>query len=247
MHTKSRLFGILAVLAIASPTQAGIVVDYVVDSGGDNMNPLNGLSARATFEVSGTNLMILLENTSTDVPMGFEVSDSLLVSLGMNMTGVTIESGNAAVVAPGSLGLGLWSLLGPGDSVAEEWLWTNDFGGDLMETFAQIVSTSAGQNGGTSTRFDGLPGTVDGPFGGIAASPPVIAVPDSERAVSNGILFDLTLTDTLTEAQLQTIANSSIVEFGSDQKYLSVPEPSAFALLVVAGALLGRRARRRRA
>ena len=30
---------------------------------------------------------------------------------------------------------------GPGDSVAEQWLWTNDFGSDLLANYAQIIST----------------------------------------------------------------------------------------------------------
>ena len=68
-----------------APAYADIVVDYVVDAGGNNSDPLNGLAARATYTLNGDQLSILLENTSTGVPIGFDTSDSLLVSLGINL------------------------------------------------------------------------------------------------------------------------------------------------------------------
>ncbi len=228
-------------LGIAS-VRADVIVDYVFDAGGNNSSALNGLAARATFQLSGTQLAILLENTSTGVPDGFEVSDSLLVSLGFNLPeGVWITQGNAAVIGPGSVGLGSWSSRVAGDSVAEEWIWTNDFGGDLMESYAQVISTSSGQGGGTVTRFDGGSGTVDGPFGGIAANPPLLVVPGSQPAVSNAIHFDVTLNTTLSESDLAAVAHAGIVEFGSDARYLTTtPEPASLALLIL-GAVVRRR------
>lgn len=219
---------------------ADIVVVYSVDAGGDNTEPLNGLAARGSFELNGTSLVILLENISTGAPASFEVSDSLLVSLGMNMP-VAFASGDAAVIGDGSVGIGSWSDRTAGDSIAEQWLWTNEFGGDLMEAYQHVISTSNGQGGGTCTRFDGLSGTVDGPFGGMAAAPPILDVPTNQPAVSNSIRYELTLTDTLTEDQLREVAESSIVEFGSDMRYLGVPEPSSMLLLAIGGLLAGRR------
>jgi len=245
-----KLSPILVVLAVylcgLSSTVADIVVHYTIDAGGSLGGPLNGLSARATFRTSSTSLTVLLENTSTGLPPAADVSDSLLVSLGINLPGVDIASGDAAIIGPGSIGLGQWSSRTAGDSVAEQWLWTNDFGGDLMESYRHVISTSNGQGGGTSHRFDGGdPHAVSGPFGGIAAAPSLLTVPPNRYAVSGSIEFTLTLTGPISEAQLAAAARAAIVEFGSDARYLTAPtpEPSASALLFIFCAVL-RRVRR---
>lgn len=233
---------VVCLAAAAIGARADIIVDYVIDAGGNNTDPLNGLAARASFMLDGMQLAILLENTSTGVPLSFETSDSLLVSLGMNLPGgAAIVVGNAAYIGPGSQGLGSWAGRTAGDSVGEQWIWTNDFGGDLLEGWAQVLSTSDGQGGGPVTRFDGGSGSVNGPYGGIAANPPLLTVPGSKPAVSNSILFSLTLSRALTEAELADTALTSIVEFGSDARYLvHAPEPAG-VLLVLLGAALCRR------
>jgi len=238
--------GLSLSVLLAGVVNAGVVVvDYTVDLGGKNTEPLNGLAARATWDIDGTTLTITLENTSTGIPKGFEASDQLVVSLGFNLPeGNSISSGDSALIGPGSIGLGDWSDRGPGDSVGEEWLWTNEFGGDIMEAWRQILSTSNGQNGGDHMTFDGkLNGDVDGPFGGIAADPPFISIPSNRRAVSDSIVFSLTLASTLTFDELSSVANGAIVEFGSDMQYLGAPAPGALGLLAMAG-ILGRRRRR---
>ena len=224
----STYLNLLTVLLLpVAAASADVVVNYTVDVGGQYSGPLNGVATRGTFAVSGDQLTILLENTSTSVPGSFDTSDSLLVSVAMNFTdGVAISAGGGAVIGPGSHGLGTWSDRLAGDSVAEQWIWTNDFGGDLLEAYAQVISTSSGIGDGTVTRFDGNPGNVGGPFGGIAADPPALGVPDNQYAVSDSILFTLTLSSSLTEQQLADIALASVVEFGSDRLYLGVPEPS---------------------
>lgn len=234
--------------ALGVVARADVTVNYILDAGGENTEPLNGLSARATFTLSGsgTELTILLENTSTGVPASFDASDQLLSSLGMNLP-VNILAGDWAVIGPGSVGLGVWSTRGPGDSVAEEWLWTNEFGGDLMEAWQHVISTNEGQGGGTTTRFDGGTGTVAGPFGGIAADPPHRKIPDKQMAISDSAVFHLRLTAAMTEAQLLEAANGSIVEFGSDQRYLLVPEASSLLLLGLGALPLLRRVGRRSA
>jgi hypothetical protein len=227
-----------------SCAQGGYIVNYTIDAGGNNSEPLNGLAAQATFDLTGTQLTILLENTSAGVPASFSVTDSLLVSLGMNLPdGVSIFSGSTALIGLGSHGLGSWSAHTAGDRVGEEWIWTNDFGGDLMTPYAQVISTSSGQGGGTSTRFDGGHGSVNGPYGGIAADPPILPVPGNKPAVSDSIVFTVTLTSALSDAELAAVADTSVVEFGSNARYLTpntMPEPVSL-LLVLAGVLLRRR------
>lgn len=227
---------------VATASAGTITVVFNVDAGGNTSNPLNGLEARATFTTSGTQMTVLLENTSTGVPSGFLAADSLLVSIGFSLpTGILIATGDAAVVADGSLGIGSWTGRVAGDSVAEEWLWTNEYGGDLMSPYAQVISTSDGQGGGSTTRFDGGSGSVNGPYGGMAADPPILNIHGSKPAVSNSILFTVTLSGNLSDSELESMANAGIVEFGSDARYLHTPEPAALAL----GALCVAAARRR--
>jgi hypothetical protein len=235
-----------AAAGLSAPAHAGVIVNYTVDAGGWNGQPLNGLSASAEFSIDGTQLTITLSNTSAGAPAGAEVADSLLVSVGFNAPDtILIISGDTAVIAPGSEGLGMWAGQGAGFDVGDEWAWTNDGGGDLLEAFSQVITTSMGGGGGPLTSFNGVTNPdVGGPFGGIAASPPVIAVPGSQYAVSDAITFTLTLSDTLSESQLQILAENSIVEFGSDYQYLAVPVPGT--AVIVAFAVAGRRGRRRR-
>jgi hypothetical protein len=221
------------VLGLSTPSFASYVVQYTFDVGGSNTQPLNGLAASAEFSLAGTELTIILRNTSTGVPNGAEVSDSLLVSLAFDLLdGITIVSGDTAEIGAGSTGLGAWGGQGSGFNVGDEWLWTNDGAGDVLETFSQVLTTSQGTGGGTAVSFNGEVGpNVSGPFGGIAAAPPPIDVPPSKPAVSNTIEFKLTLSGTLSESQLGEVARGSVVEFGSDYQYMAVPAPGALWLL----------------
>lgn len=237
---------VLGVLAFATSVQADIIVNYSIDAGGSNSFGIDGLTARATWSIDGNQLSILVENTSTAVPFGFEVSDSLLVSLGFNLPDLTTMHGDSAVIGPDSVGIGKWDSLSAGDSIAEQWLWTNQRGGDLLKDFFQVISTSMGVGGGDRTKFNGQNGGVGGPFGGITTDPLLLNVPKNKAAVSNGILFILTLDSLLTEAQLLNVAHNSIVEFGSDFQYLAVPTPGTVGLLLTAVIIRSRRRRRER-
>lgn len=237
---------VLAAACVLSAAADKVIIDYTVDAGGNNRDPLNGLSARGTWQVNGNQLRILLENMSSGVPEGFDVGDSLLVSLGFNLGDIKIASGDTAVIGDGSVGMGKWAGRGQGDSVAEEWLWTNDFGGDLMnegERLArpQIISTSQGQGGGVETLFGGGDPNVGGPFGGMTADPPLRSIPENQAAVRNSILFALTLSGNLSDDQLHAIANGGVIEFGSDARYLVTPEPATLALLGLGALALRRR------
>ena len=208
----------VAVLGVSASAQPSHIVNYTIDAGGLNDQPLNGLSASAEFSMLGTQLTITLSNTSTGVPGGAMTADSLLVSLAFELLdGITIVSGDSAAIGAGSQGLGQWDGQGAGFDLGFEWAWTNDGGGDLLELFPQVITTSQGAGGGPTISFQGVPDpNVDGPFGGIAASPPILAIPGTQYAVSDSIEFNLTLSGTLSESQLATIARESIVEFGSE-------------------------------
>jgi hypothetical protein len=235
---------LLAGALCASQAPAALIVDYTVDLGGDNGQPLNGLSARAIFEIDATTLSILLINTSTGVPAGFDASDQLLVSLGLNLPGdVTFLSGDTAMIGPGSSGVGSWADRSAGDSIAEQWVWTNNFGGDLLEDSRQVISTSRGLGDPPSFGFGGHEENVAGPFGGIAAAPPLRSINANQPAASDSIEFELTLTQPLTESQLAAAVRSSVVEFGSDQRYLGVPEPASIGLVAIMLAAASRRRR----
>ncbi len=236
-------FLVCLLLTSAAAAHAALIVDYTHDAGGSDTAPLNGLAARATFDVSGNTLSVLLQNTSTGVPTSFAAADSLLVSIGFNLPSpLSILSGDTAKIGPGSSGIGSWSGWTAGHTVAQEWLWTNDYGGDLMDSgqplaSRQVISTSNGQGAGTETLFGGGSGNVSGPYGGIAANPPLLSIPGSKPAVSNSILFTLTLSGSLSSADLAQVADSAIVEYGSDVRYLraaqSGPEPATLLLMLL--------------
>jgi hypothetical protein len=235
-------FVTVACCAIAA---ADVSVDYTVDAGGNNPDGPAGLAANAVWSIDGNQLEIFVRNTSSSVPLGAQAADSLLVSLAFNLGGdVTIVSGDIAEISAGSTGLGAWDALGEGDSVADQWLWTNHFGGDLLGTYAQVISTSNGQGNGDSWSFAGqLNPNVGGPYGGIAASPALIDVPGSQPAISDTARFSLTLSHVLNDTQLAAIANSSVIEYGSDFQYLSVPSPAVLPAMVL-GLFVRRRSRR---
>lgn len=239
-----------AALCAATPASAGLIVTYTVDAGGKNGKPLDGLAAQAEFSIDDTELTIILTNSSSGAPSNANASDSLLVSLAFELLdGITIVSGDSAVIAEGSVGLGQWAGEGAGFNVGDEWMWSNDGGGDLLDSFARLISTSQGSGGGSTTSFNGEEDpNVSGPYGGIAAAPPVIDIPSSKYAVSNSIEFKLTLSATLSESQLASMALGSVVEFGSDYQYLSAPpsSPAPGTLWLLALGLAGGRRRRRR-
>jgi hypothetical protein len=76
----------------------------------------------------------------------------------------------------------------------------------------------------------------------MVTDPPLTPVPRDKRAISDSIAFSLTLTATISEAELRTAleGGGSIVEFGSDARYLT-PEPTSLLLLCLGGLLMRRR------
>ena len=70
-----------AILLPTAVCPATLIVEYAVDAGGNNPDQINGMAARATWRTEGATLTILLENASSGVPIGAEVSDWIVVKL----------------------------------------------------------------------------------------------------------------------------------------------------------------------
>lgn len=243
-----------AALALAAnAARADVVVDFAPS---DAQTPQQlGLSARATFDVTDTTLTILLENTS-DVyqrllqPSVRRRTDTLVTSLGFQLPeGTTVVSGDSAVLGGRSTGVGRWGdMRNDGRRLEREWTWTNDGGADRLSPFDQVVTTLSRHDVGESWRFDGSPaGRVRRSWGGIA--PLGARVTGQQRAVSNSILFTMTLSGPLDDSDLWSAARNSLVEFGAGGSFLepqSIPAPGAL-LLSGLGASCAAGLRRRRA
>jgi hypothetical protein len=241
-RTLCRAAGIGAALfMMTARTDGDIIVDYTINIGGHDDDGMNGLSARATWMIDGTTLTILLENTSTSTLPGRGISDELITMLLFDLGDALIVSGESAVVGPGSKGLGSWAALLPGDSVADEWLWSNlqhdDDAGD--DDFDHVISTSMGIGNGVRTDFNGDRANVGGPFGGIAPMAWEHPYHGNQHAVSNGILFTLILSEPLTDGDLESIAVGSLVGFGSGASFVAVPTPGSIVLVALGVALAG--------
>jgi hypothetical protein len=243
--------------AVSTAASAAITITYNVDAGGNkDDHALNGLAAEATYQLlSPTQLQIALRNVSTGVPTDFDFSDSLLVSLGLDLP-VSFSQGLSAVIGAGSAGRGGWAALGAGADVSSQWVFTNGGAGDALADYTQVITTSNGLGGATAQAFAPrvTAPVVGGPTGGIAANPELRSNP-AQPYVRDTIVFTLNLAGSLTEGDLLTAAANGVVEFGSDARYLTsttsyppnvvpVPEPGAvlLGLLGLASAgVIGRR------
>ncbi len=205
--------GLLAMLVIGSLGDASAATLTV------NWNPLNPtvqpFNAQAIFTWTGNNqLDLLLTNTSTGAPSilsGFTLSQNssnqILVGMEFDLGGLFITGGTAEV-GSGSASTGSGGpALGAGADVSSEWGYSfeSSYTGSAP-LFNQAVIPPTGQiwvntlEAATDFRFAtgnlAGPAGLDGPQGGVVASPPVYAL-GGQWAIENSVLFHLTLSGNL--------------------------------------------------
>lgn len=229
----------MAVAAIvASSAHAGAVSvtrSYSVDAGGKGGAADSGLSAAATFRASGTSFSITLRNTSTSAPSG-GVANALLSTLAFNLPeGVGIASGNGATIAEGSRGIGGWDGREAGDSVAEEWAYTEGGANHMLRDHSHAITTDSKIGRAQQHFFGGALPDLRNAFGGLISGETASLFDFNGRrqhAVESAIVFDFTLTMELTRDQLAAIADSAVAEFGRQFQYLSAAAPTNAGMVI---------------
>jgi hypothetical protein len=192
-------------------------------------NP-SGLGATADFNLTDSNrLDIVLTNTSTGVPVGFDNSDQLLTSLAFDLPGSTSITGGQVFVGENSTTVnfdGGQGNLGPGGNVSTEW----GFGNDGNTGFGSYVNFVSAMNAHT-TPFANPPPNLDGPInldGPQAGLTNGIIDIGGLGAIQNSVEITLYLSSSLSD--LSFLSSGVMAEFGSDAAFL-VPEPATLLLL----------------
>lgn len=206
----------------------------------------SGLSAEAEFTLLGpTTLEVRLKNTSTGVPNGFSSSDQILTGVSWDFghpgfNGDTMITGGSVVIGPTSQSVNFdTGSYGPGHDVSGEYGYGNMNGTGALTNFVSGNAAQATPFGGPN--LDG-PANIDGPQGGLVASPVLVPL-GGLGAIQDEIIATLTLSDPITEAELinDLFTNQVRVEFGSDAFFITVPEPASLLLLAMGGLAVIRR------
>lgn len=203
----------------------------------------SGLSATADFSlINPDELEIVLTNTSTGVPAGFDNSDQLLTGISFDLGGLEIIGGNV-VIGPDAADMSInfdnvVSQLGNGDDVSSEWGYGNNVTTTGMLLNMVSVNTSQMTAFSSGPNLDG-PENLDGPQGGLLANPSIFDL-GGLGAIQNSVVITLNLNSDLSD--LGFLENGVIVEYGSDAAF--IPEPTTVALLALGSISLIRRGRK---
>jgi hypothetical protein len=204
-----------------------IPVSYVGDA---------GLSAQATFDLmdDGSTLQIVLCNMSIAPFGGDEANGSanmVLSSINFDLGDVDIVGGTVALGSLSNVVTRLGTLWNPqpAPDLDVEYGYSNTGIGNAPAPFPNALhSVTSHSNGGNAvTNFAGEVGGVGGglDFGLVAAG--------SSPFGNNEFILDcvdIRLNLSAPLADLGFLENGSYVEFGSDYRYVPVPEPAAAAL-----------------
>jgi hypothetical protein len=226
---------------------AGQAVALPITYSGSSTNPDGGatLNATVTFDVSGTNLMVTLTNTSTqDVTRPSDVLTAVFFDITPNMA-LTRDS---AVVAPGSTVL--FGGTDPGGVVGGEWAYKDSLSGAPANAALGISSVGVdifgpgdlfpGNNLQGPTSPDGLQYGItsagDDPTTGNAP------VTGDHALIKNSVIF--TLGGVPVSFDPSTQISNVVFQYGTDlsepsfpgvptgsQQPPGVPEPASFLLL----------------
>lgn len=238
MFRTSSVVALLSVAALSGATHAGTIV---------NVSDPSGLKAEAEFTLTGpTTLTIRLRNISTGVPVGFTSADQILTGVSWDF-GLPGGNGGEPTITAGSVLIGPNSasvnfstgLFGAGADVSREWGYGNSPSGMSFQNFLSALAAGSTQLPGTNR--DG-PDNLNGPQGGLIPKPAPIVDLGGLGAIQDEIIATLTLSTAISNLDF---LNTNLVrfEFGSDAKFLTTPTPGASALLLIGGAIAGRRRR----
>lgn len=234
---RRSLICLMALAALSQSASAGMVFNF-----SDPMYP--GLGAQAEFDLlSPTMIQIRLKNTSTGAPMGFDSADQILTGVswdfpppGLALTTAII--GGTAEIGPTSASLNFSEgAYGPGTNIGGEWGFANFDGTGMLPNFISSNASMVTAFGGPNLDD---PVNIDGPQGGLCASPPVVPIGGLGCIVDEAI-FKLNLSVAI--ADLDFLNNGVRVEFGSDAAFITIPEPATLGLLGMALLAASRRRR----
>lgn len=233
-YTLAAVFGVFA----AQSAFAGTVVLF---------SDLSGLSAEAEFTMlNPTTLEIRVRNTSTGVPLGFDSSDQLLTGITWDF-GLLGENPADPMVTGGSVKTGPSSAsvnfdvtnVGSNADVSGEFGYSNTDGSGGLTNVLTSNAAQATPFGGPN--LDG-PANIDGPQGGLVASPALVAL-GGLGAISDEYIAVLTLDKPVAQADILGDLGLARVEFGSDAFFITNPEPASAALFALGGLAVLRRRR----
>lgn len=209
--------------ALASPVK----IEYVpFQKGADGAN--GDARAAGVWDVSGKTLTIEMRNTSVTTGLGAVDSASwLLATINFALPeGVSIKMSGARSVTGGN------PVKSPGTRESNWGFKNGTPSGDTPDAgaFRQVITTLNGDyNGGTTIGAGALFGgrsNLAGPDGGIL---PDAKVAGPKKGFEDFLIFSLTLTGELTQAQLETVAYGSNVSFNSHGTFLRpIPRPEPY-------------------
>jgi len=222
-------------MVVAGPSRAGAAPITFTASSGD-------LAASAVFDISGTNLLVTLTNTS---PFDVLVPTDVLTAVFFDITDDPALTSVSATLASGST---VWFGSNGGGNVGGEWAYAHGLSGAPNGATQGISSTGLGLFGGPTFPGADLqrPLAVDGLQYGItsAGDDPTTgntAVTGTYALIHNSVVF--VLGGLPGGFSLDDISNVTF-QYGTSPS--EVPEPSTVALLGL-GLLMvaGRTARKR--